>query len=144
MEKEIPCPGCCYNLAGLAGLVCPECGRVFTMADVGGRPRPPWLRFAMCGWGWLTLLVLDVVLLSWVISLNAPSSETLRLLFFGGPATAGVGAVAALMVGFLIVWFFQRVSRRPRVRARAGGTLLVAWVLTVIQLLGVVGALLLG
>jgi len=98
----------------------------------------------MCGWGWLTLLVLDVVLLSWVISLNAPSSETLRLLFFGGPAIAGVGAVAALMVGFLIVWFFQRVSRRPRVRARAGGTLLVAWVLTVIQLLGVVGALLLG
>jgi hypothetical protein len=38
---------------------------------------------------------------------------------------------------FLLVWFSQRVSRVPRIRARAGDTLLVGWGLMVVEVVGV-------
>jgi len=83
--------------------------------------------------------VIDGALLKWVNTLTPPSSETLRVLFFGSRTTGGAsGVVAGLMLGFLVIWFFQRVSRQPRQRARAGATLMVAWVLMVIELVGAV------
>jgi hypothetical protein len=138
MEKDLPCPGCRYNIGGLPGLVCPECGREYRMSDVGGRPRPAWVNFARSGWGWLLLVMLSVMLQGWVSSLKPPPSETARILFYG-TRSGGAGGVAAFEMMFLVLWFVARVSRVPRTRARAGATLLVAWGLMVFELLGVLG-----
>lgn len=36
--RDTPCPGCTYNLRGLAGHACPECGRSITLEELS-RPR---------------------------------------------------------------------------------------------------------
>ncbi len=33
-ERDVPCPGCGYNLRGLTGAVCPECGAPLTMEAI--------------------------------------------------------------------------------------------------------------
>ena len=33
-ERDIPCPGCGYNLRGLARSLCPECARPFTLQEL--------------------------------------------------------------------------------------------------------------
>ena len=146
MEKDVPCPGCHYNLSGLTVLRCPECGRVFGMGDLGFRPRPPWLSFLRGDGGALTLAAIDIALVGWVGSLKAPASPTLRMLFYGTMPSGGgtsIGGASAMMLGFLLMWFGQRVSRRPRERARAGASLLVAWGLMVVELVGVLATRLL-
>lgn len=136
MEKDLPCPGCRYNIGGLPGLVCPECGREYRMSDLGARPRPAWLKVMRSGWGWLALVAWSALLQGWVSMIKPPASETARILFYGA-RSGGTGGVEAFEMLFLLMWFASRVSTVPRRRARAGDALLVAWGLMVFELLGV-------
>jgi hypothetical protein len=131
-------------MTGLISLRCPECGRPYTMADLGVRPRPPWLAFARSGWGWLTLAAIFAALMAWMSSLHPPTSALLQVLFFQThPGNGQLGVVNGVLHLLIVSWFVARISKKPRARARAGDVLLVAWGLMVFQVLGVLLSILL-
>jgi hypothetical protein len=136
-QADLPCRGCGYNMGGLPGAICPECGRTFVMADLGQRPRPGWVNFLRGRRGALLLWVAMIVVLLWVSLQGPPSSETMRILFYGKDPGffGGVGVISLFFAGSSLA---HRVSRRPRQRARAGSLQLVAWGLMVLQFAGAV------
>lgn len=46
--RELPCPGCSYNLADLSPGRCPECGRTFTRREL-------WRTAELDAWRWVWL-----------------------------------------------------------------------------------------
>lgn len=54
-SRDEPCPRCGYNLRGVAGGACPECGRELLL-ELAGRER--WDRFARPAWVVLGLILL--------------------------------------------------------------------------------------
>ena len=130
-------------MTGLVSLRCPECGRPYTMADLGVRPRPAWLAFGRSGWGWPVLTTIFAAVLTWASSLRPPQSSLLQLLFFQtSPGNGQLGIVNGVLLLLIAFWFVARISKKPRTRARAGDVLLVAWGLMVFQVLGVLVSML--
>ena len=124
-DRAEPCPWCGYNLRGLTGPVCPECGVGLRMGIVADRKRWPWMRTA-----------------------------TNPALFIGAAIMVGVaamgwrGAGAVLVVwGAAIVWMRVRAwaLRYYRAPVEARGDLLWrAWVIVVVAagwLIGTIFAL---
>ncbi len=104
-ERNIPCPGCGYNLRGLPSPVCPECGRRLRPADLRARPRQD------------TLFVLGT--LGLVLALVLASLVGLVVLVMGvamGPAR--VPGLALLVYAPFVAAFFMLMRAWYRHEAR--------------------------
>ncbi len=85
--RDLPCPGCGYNLRGLPSPVCPECGRRLRLEDLNRPPVPDacWVIGAVA----LTLALVppSFVCLGAAISAltEQPNEPTVLLLLVYGP-----------------------------------------------------------
>jgi len=54
-ERDVPCPGCGYNLRGSQDSVCPECGGPVELTVTRATAGRGWLLFLLLTLGWVTL-----------------------------------------------------------------------------------------
>jgi hypothetical protein len=54
-ERDVPCPGCGYNLRGTQDCVCPECGGPIELAITRSAAGRGWLLLLLLALGWVTL-----------------------------------------------------------------------------------------
>lgn len=55
-QRDVPCPGCGYNLRGCAAAACPECGRALRLRlDPGDRGALPHRMFLVLALGWVLI-----------------------------------------------------------------------------------------
>jgi len=54
-DRDVPCPGCGYNLRGVATDKCPECGAVLELEIKRRRPLAGWGALLLLVFGWLFL-----------------------------------------------------------------------------------------
>ncbi len=120
-HSPAPCPGCGYDLRGLAPGVCPECGRAFTAAQVwrAGADRP---------WRWQSLRR-SVRLTVWLWSAMLGGLAVLRLL--EGQGLSGWLAAAAIAAAGLGAGLAQRAwlirAERETERYPAGPSRAMRW-----------------
>lgn len=120
--RDEPCPLCGYNLRGLQGLTCPECGKVLRL-HVG--LVHPNLRAFIAGlvplagtFGFAFLTFVWVMYMTWRFGQGLNIRTCLILL---GPVVVSGG--------FMVVWI--GLARRIRTTTRAKRTLLllIAWLI---------------
>ncbi len=114
-NRDVPCPGCEYNLRGLTGETCPECGKQVTIAwlrqHMGPRVSPTGLYFTaialvgMIGM-WLVAAMVGVVVVYRVVPPSA-----FAIVF----SVAWIMLLASLA---LFAWPAIRRGRYPRDRLR--------------------------
>lgn len=145
-----PCPGCGYDLAGIAPGVCPECARPFTEREL-----QRVLREQAWGWAWLDES-LRLTFWLWIGMLFG----LLILRAFEGQGLIGwvsVAAIAVIGVAFAS-WHRRRLKRLASVRTerslgpnqitiwsvmiQAGAAILIALPIAGTSLLIVIGGLL--
>jgi hypothetical protein len=131
-ERDVPCYGCGYNLRGLAGPTCPECGRTLLLQELMGPPR---VRLGRWFWGGAAL---DGGLFVWMavrLVATRTASDAAMMVVLGLVLSAALTSIFVLLVYF----------RRERVES---GTFAseMAWAIWVPLLLKFtcVGGMLLG
>ncbi len=104
-HRDVPCPGCEYNLRGLTGETCPECGEALELRV--GMVEPKLGSFITgliglaCGAGFHAMVLL------WAVSLMVRRQ--------GGPSLRDVGL---LTVGFVLCGTCLALWLRGRSRVR--------------------------
>lgn len=127
------CLSCGYALTGLAKGACPECGRVFDIADPAsvGPLRHPWLT-AIAGsavhWAFVIPLAIGALAFSVFASAPGPISDDFMIVLIGVHAIA----VAPLAIWCLLTLLARAAlvthgERQPRWRAQ-WLILLAAWI----------------
>ena len=94
------CPACDYDLCGLTGDVCPECGSQFDRAELAWRTQPPADESTVAWGAWLFMLVLAVCTYS-----TGPQPGLWSV-------DVGLAALRWTLAGFWIWWDYPR-WRRP-------------------------------
>jgi len=54
-SRDVPCPSCRYNLRGVRGDSCPECGGPLVLELKGRRPSSGWIAFLFLAFGWVMI-----------------------------------------------------------------------------------------
>lgn len=117
-ERDVPCPGCGYNLRNLTGALCPECGK--PAISVFARP---WWRFTeierVFVWGaafstagvaaWVVAIVCMATDALWVIAMWVPALMLLVLAIVVSTWTASLIYVGRrhpriAMANAVVVW----------------------------------------
>lgn len=94
-ERDIACPGCGYNLRGLPGDACPECGKPVELARVRSRrSRHPADRSFACGVG-----VALAAIVGWVIAIVMSASDPMWMIALWVP-----GAMLVALIVLVCVW----------------------------------------
>lgn len=129
-DRDVACPGCGYNLCGLLGTTCPECGRELEMQEFE-RPRPRTMSYRV------SLIVTTVGLAIWVTNLAvfADTPEELKPTLALGLVACVTAVCAACVPGDLRL---QRHETRTGVRLL---TIIVQVVFVVALILGFYGTL---
>jgi hypothetical protein len=102
-NRDAPCPGCGYNLRGLAGGVCPECNLRSALSVISR--EPPWRTWILALAGlWLlpagALLLLSF--LSWASlaeDIHFSGDDYLKFFVTPGALLLGFSAIAAWLAG---------------------------------------------
>ena len=117
-HRDVPCPGCNYNLRGLQTPSCPECGRVLAIDDI----RIPRRRLSELMAGRLLCLIVATVLPLPSGPLDMQSSTSPLPAAFFLLVVAGSIAVAA------IEWRAAGPRARGTTLAAAAPTITWCWI----------------
>ena len=141
-DRDVPCPLCGYNLRGLAGNRCPECGRELRL---GVSAVEPFLK------AWVAVLV--ALLLPAAFGLLVIFTATYGLVRFGGtsigrggwtlpvgPTLVLVHVVGSVPASIVTLACRRRFLRWPRPRQVAAAA--AAWVALAASMLYLVGMVL--
>jgi hypothetical protein len=117
-DRDVPCPGCGYNLRGLLGSRCPECGEAIELDVRRESAATVWRRWAVPGLAWPLVFALNqgAHLLAFTLGPRAPSFPGLLQAVVSIWAwwvwIAGLVAFAA-MIGVLAAarWRHRRAQR---------------------------------
>lgn len=93
-RNDAPCPACGYNLRGLTGDVCPECGQPFELRI--GTPTLPTLEF-MVFLAPMVIAALFALALVVLLFAQPPSSPTGPKMFHVFIASGGIQSVLAYL-----------------------------------------------
>ena len=98
-ERDVPCPGCTYNLRGLTSDRCPECNQPLTLSVRLVDPKMGAFLFAVIGIG--MALGFCTLVLMWGLIQGAPKRELV-------PLWIGTG------VGSVLLWLWIASRRRTQ------------------------------
>ena len=121
-DRDVPCPGCGYNLRGLTGTHCPECDELLTITVGLAEPRLGIIIGVLAGL-WSTFGT----------AMAVTGGMVTFSLFYGDwpPVRYWIPSLATLVLTGPFVWVFCRRSGRAWLRARSpevrGAVVLWAW-----------------
>lgn len=88
-KHDVKCPGCGYDLKGLQGIQCSECGRILLIEDLLP-PKPftgQWLALRVCVWtlwaacaGTITLYLIETIAVIERVTSRASGAPVLLLI----------------------------------------------------------------
>lgn len=88
-DRDVPCPGCTYNLRGVETPVCPECGRTIELTIARpGRSRG-YLLFVLLALGWVLIAGTMNGVRAWDAVRQEASMGQWMVQSFGGRALPG-------------------------------------------------------
>lgn len=109
IEMNVPCPGCRYNLRGLAGPLCPECGRLFEPARLCEEHLRERRRVPSAAWVIRAMRRHPIAFWSMPpVRLGEPPEDlaaamTMRILGWGlAPIVVTTSAVAGIVAGAMV------------------------------------------
>lgn len=112
--QPLPCPGCGYDLRGLRGGACPECGKRLTYSTIrtaeqrrAGRTQSTWFDRTAAIWGGVGVLVAGAV----YGLTHEPASAALLALAVFLVATIAVGWVVFFACSMMWIGFDQPLPK---------------------------------
>lgn len=116
--RDVPCPECGYNLRGLQGTECPECGQPVTIGRIKYHRPSPWTGSFVSGalgliCGFLVLLAVWPEVMNWDVARRGepPGVDDLRFVALLG-STLGMVVLAAKWID----WSDEMPKRSARFR----------------------------
>lgn len=117
-DRDVACPGCGYNLRGLAGEVRPECGRLAALAFVR-----PWWKFTSIERAFVGGIVWSLIAIAGlVIIIVTHASDPLWVLALWVPGVMLL--ILAIVVSMWTASFLYIGRKHPRV---AVANVVVSW-----------------
>jgi hypothetical protein len=107
-ERDTPCPACGYNLRGLAGTKCPECGRMLLLKELMGPTRG---RLGRWFWGGIAIDAGLIVWMSLGLARTMPAADAAKRVVLG------IALSAALTSIFMLLVYFRRDRVDPETLA---------------------------
>ena len=109
-RRDVGCPGCGYNLRGLRGASCPECGEVVELAVVRSGTGKMARAAMMCALAWPVVYMLPVM-----VTLGVLTGQSI----FGGGSPAWLwyaswwNFVVAGVSAVLLLWLWRARDLTP-------------------------------
>jgi len=128
-ERDAACPRCEYNLRGMVGTACPECGLELSVArlmeEVEHRewrerrmPRDPITAAGLVG---------SILSLGWPLSVLVMGLALRDDLTFVADRLAALGVVCLVQVGLIVVYLGGLVKMKDWPRRRKWALAIAAW-----------------